>query len=444
MTILEQAKNLLETLPLCDHCLGRQFALLGHGLSNDKRGYAIKLLLVAEADRALRENEKKGKQDLMLLVKNSLNQVALSTAIARGFAVKGIEQKCGLCRDTFANLPIYAEKARRCLNDYEFESFLVGIRVPTDVVELEDELRARFNLVYGESIRNEFSREIGKRIQASTSKAVDLQHPQVLVMIDPFNDEVSLEINSIYISGRYRKFERNLPQSRWLCRRCQGRGCEQCGGTGKLYQESVEELIGIPAMTVAGGVGYHLHAAGREDVDVRTLGSGRPFVLEVIQPRKRNLNLHELTNLINKSSNGKVEVSGLKISSKDEVRRLKEKGQGEKTYRAMVEFDREIEESELERLKNALVGQPLSQLTPIRVMHRRTLKERKKYIYELEARKLQANRAELIIRCQGGLYIKEFISGDEGRTKPSVAEILGVSARCIELDVIDVNLGDSK
>ena len=45
---------------------------------------------------------------------------------------------------------------------------------------------------------------------------------------------------------------------------------------------------------------------------------------------------------------------------------------------------------------------------------------RKKYIYELKTRKVQPNRAELVLRCQGGLYIKELISGDGGRTKPSV------------------------
>ena len=32
---------------------------------------------------------------------------------------------------------------------------------------------------------------------------------------------------------------------------------------------------------------------------------------------------------------------------------------------------------------------------------------------------------ELLIECEGGLYIKELISGDENRSKPSVSEILG-------------------
>ena len=34
------------------------------------------------------------------------------------------------------------------------------------------------------------------------------------------------------------------------------------------------------------------------------------------------------------------------------------------------------------------------------------------------------------------IYIKELVSSDSGRTKPSFAEILGTEAICIELDVV--------
>ncbi len=442
MTILEQAKSLLDSFSLCDNCLGRQFALLAHGLGNAQRGNAIRLLLVIEADRQFKENEKSGRQTLLAFAKNSLNDIARRTATARGVEFKTEKRECGICKGTFANLDKYAEMARKRMVYYEYESFVVGIHVPPEVEEREDELRSRYELKWGESIRNEFSREIGKRLQASTEKNVDLQHPQLLITLDPFSEELCVEVSSIYISGRYRKLTRVLPQSRWICGHCQGRGCDLCNGTGRLYQESVEEFIGNPSMTAAEGVGFHLHAAGREDIDVRTLGTGRPFVLEVVQPKKRNLDLQELTKRINILASDKVEITSLEPSSREEVRRLKSEGQKEKTYRAIVEFDGEIDNSQLEKLKEAFVGHPLNQLTPTRVMHRRALRTRKKYIYELETRKLRPNSAEFLIRCQGGLYVKEFISGDGGRTKPSVAEILGVPAKCIELDVLNIDVGE--
>ncbi len=36
--------------------------------------------------------------------------------------------------------------------------------------------------------------------------------------------------------------------------------------------------------------------------------------------------------------------------------------------------------------------------------------------------------------------MKELISGDGGRTRPSVAGILGVAAECAELDVLAIHL----
>ena len=43
------------------------------------------------------------------------------------------------------------------------------------------------------------------------------------------------------------------------------------------------------------------------------------------------------------------------------------------------------------------------------------------------------------IKTEGGLYIKELISGDGGRSHPNVSEILGVNAVCEQLDVIEVS-----
>jgi len=82
----------------------------------------------------------------------------------------------------------------------------------------------------------------------------------------------------------------------------------------------------------------------------------------------------------------------------------------------------------------------IRQKTPRRVLHRRANLTREKYIYKVEVKKLTPKMAEIRIRCQGGLYIKELVTGDEGRTIPSVSQILNVNARPLELDVLEVRL----
>jgi len=56
---------------------------------------------------------------------------------------------------------------------------------------------------------------------------------------------------------------------------------KKCGGTGKMYPESVEELSSKPLLEAADGESTSFHASGREDIDARMLGTGRPFVIEV-------------------------------------------------------------------------------------------------------------------------------------------------------------------
>jgi tRNA pseudouridine synthase 10 len=49
MDVLEKALEMLSKYPLCDHCLGRQFALLGYSIENNARGKALKLSLTLQA-----------------------------------------------------------------------------------------------------------------------------------------------------------------------------------------------------------------------------------------------------------------------------------------------------------------------------------------------------------------------------------------------------------
>jgi len=58
----------------------------------------------------------------------------------------------------------------------------------------------------------------------------------------------------------------------------------------------------------------------------------------------------------------------------------------------------------------------------------------------MDWRRLDGQTMEMTVRTDAGLYVKELISGDDGRTCPSVAEVLGVPAECAELDVLAIHL----
>ena len=110
-----------------------------------------------------------------------------------------------------------------------------------------------------ESIRQEFGRDLGKIVTPLLKRRVDKENPDIVVMVNPYNQKVTLQVNPVFIKGRYKKLVRGIPQSHWHCRTCKGRGCEKCNFTGKQYQTSVEEIIAEPFMEVMKGSSEALH-----------------------------------------------------------------------------------------------------------------------------------------------------------------------------------------
>ncbi|MEJ2242015.1 MAG: tRNA pseudouridine(54/55) synthase Pus10 [Candidatus Bathyarchaeota archaeon] len=253
-----------------------------------------------------------------------------------------------------------------------------------------------------------------------------------------------MQSNPLYIRGYYRKLVRGIPQSEWLCRNCRGGGCEKCKGTGKMYSESVEEIIAGPLLEKTEGESVAFHAAGREDVDVRMLGTGRPFIIEVKKPRKRFIDLDILTKLINEQGQDKIEVLDLHFTDKGDIKRLKKTEGSSKIYRVIIDFDRKVTDEEIETITKKLTKVTIHQQTPLRVLHRRADLIREKYIYEVNITRMAPNRVKMKIRCQGGLYIKELVTGNQGRTVPSVSSIINAEAKPLELDVLNVSMEESK
>lgn len=439
--MLEASLKMLERYPLCDACLGRQFALLGFGMDNRERGKAIKTILAMGAHEAALSRDKnvKAKGVAMLKILASHGSFKMASDLLRRMKRRVSEEnKCFLCGGRFENLQPLVEKILNMLADYEYESFLVGIKLPLEVEEREDEFKSEFSVQHGEGIKNEFSRVIGKDLSQRLKKDANYMKPQIVVLVNPFTEDIELQVNSLFISGRYRKLVRDMPQSKWICRKCRGRGCQICGWTGKMYPESVEELIAKPVLEATLGEETSFHAAGREDRDARMLGRGRPFIIEVKRPKRRNIDVTNLERAINEYAKGKVEVLNLRFSSREMVRKLKGMESAQKIYKVTVRFDRDITDEEITKLERELTGATIRQYTPTRVLHRRSDRLREKHIYETKIKRMSKNTVEMRIRCQGGLYVKELITGDGGRTSPSVFSILNVNAEPVELDVLNV------
>jgi len=400
--VIETARKITEEGPICDNCLGRQFAKISSGVSNEKRGEILKEVLRT-----------------------------------KGEALK--EGKCWVCNSIFDNLEAWVSKALGALKEYEFDSFLVGTKVSGMLLENEELLWEIAGASYAEPLKAELNREIGKRIEHETGKIADFERPDLVVILNLWTEKVELQVNSVFICGRYRKFKRGIPQTRWFCRECRGRGCERCNFTGKMYAESVEELISGSILAEFNGEDLILHGCGREDIDARMLGSGRPFVVEIKEPGRRKVDLQMLAEKVKEENEGKLEVTGLQYVKKEMVAKIKN-AKADKTYSVEVELKTRLKEADLRDAITKLSGAVIEQRTPTRVLHRRADLVRKRKVHSARLVSFEAPISSIEIKCDGGLYIKELVSGDGGRTKPSLSALLGTEAEVKELDVVDVDI----
>ncbi|KAK4348889.1 hypothetical protein RND71_031644 [Anisodus tanguticus] len=250
----------------------------------------------------------------------------------------------------------------------------------------------------------------------------DLSCSYLMAQLDKVSKPCCLNINccrsSIYIGGRYLKYSRNVSQTRWVI------------DDERMGEASVEEIVGGAILPIFQGDNYKFHAAGREDIDVRMLGTGRPFLLEI-----QNARLVPSEALINEiEGNINSPVKNLRAVGSQGWDLMREgESEKQKQYAALVWISRPVRDDDMQMI-SSLKELKVAQKTPIRVLHRRSPLEREKIIHWMKVKRISGSSQYLLLHLctQAGTYIKEFVHGDFGRTQPRT-EIL-------QLDVTDVKM----
>jgi tRNA pseudouridine synthase 10 len=273
----------------------------------------------------------------------------------------------------------------------------------------------------------------------------------------PCSARVEARRAPLYLMGRYIKRARGVSQSPWFIEGV--RRAET--SVQELTQASVLSHFGAPEAEC------RFHSAGREDVDVRMLGAGRPFVIEARDAKRARCSIEdcarmqEVTNASAAASavhacltsaggsggdapdatryNGAVRVEGLRPSSLAAFDRLKAGAEKKrKRYCAVVWTSRPVSKQALAERLESLTDLKVMQSTPMRVLHRRTAMVREKFVHSMRCERINRRWFLLRLEASAGTYIKEFVHGDLGRTVPSVGSLLGCRTDIVQLDVEDV------
>ncbi|CBH17640.1 uncharacterized protein TEOVI_000234200 [Trypanosoma equiperdum] len=317
-----------------------------------------------------------------------------------------------------------------------------------------------------------------------TGDAADVGRSGNFLICEPATLACSLQHSNIMLIGNYRKTRRDLSQSPWFVNGkrvgsyslqeaiadpvlpfffpegvtslpwegpMKDAACQSVKRPRREVLEADQQHPGVEKLNphrtaserVFGYGRYKFHSAGREDVDVRMLGSGRPFVLEVISPSRERASPEDLASLeavVNTSEEGSVEISELRITDAGILLRMAHHSQSKvKRYRCVVWCSRSIPEPEKDRhfqATNAVCDLVVEQRTPVRVLHRRSLQSRNRVIHHIQLVPLNAHWFLMDLETQAGTYVKEFVHGDMGRTVPHLGQLLNGRTDIIQLDVL--------
>lgn len=331
------------------------------------------------------------------------------------------EKQCYICRGLMDSLDPIAEKIADAIKGYEFETFLIGATLPTQIYEREDALRARLKIRGKESVKNQLTRELGMRLVRLTKKKVEYMKPDVTISltIDKENNvDVAVKSRPLALFGRYVKKARGVPQKQDKCPSCEGKGCDSCDYSGLSGYSSVEGIIAKGLVGMTGGQAPKFSWIGSEDQSSLVLGTGRPFYTRVFNPKKRRL------------KKGRIKGNGIQamlsvIEDEPELQpRFKVK------TRIHVKCKKELSKEDMKKL-GSLAGAEVS--------FENRSKTATKKVHSARVRRIDSSQFTFTIVADGGLMIKQFVGGEE-YMKPNISEVLGGKCECVTFDILDVSL----
>ncbi len=327
--------------------------------------------------------------------------------------------ECSVCAGVMDRVSEMVDVATRRVRAYHFHTFAIGVSVPDGVQEREDELRSELKLKGNETIKTQAARLVASRLSEELGKRVDRQRPDVTLLADFGAGDVTVASRPAFIYGRYTK-PAGVSQRRTDCEECRGSGCKKCRGTGYKREQSVEEALRRKVSAFSGSQKMTFTWLGSEDRESRVCPPGRPFIVEVKNPKKRTLPKRFGARL----TRGLVSVTSARMLPSKPVRipafRFLTRIRAKAATRVGPEGLADLRS----RFRRAAVRFD-------RPHNRPTVKT----VYRVSAR---AKGRTLFIDAEldGGLPVKRFVSGE--LVSPSVSEVLKTEVGCRSFDICRV------
>lgn len=329
---------------------------------------------------------------------------------------------CFICQGIFYKINEIVKRIRYIVDfqeKYDYHSFSIGTSLPYFMFDKEDYIRSLYKLKDIENIKSSFNFELRNKFKSISKKKLNLINPDI--KIDVFfsnNNDLSIKTisRSFYLIGRYKKTK--------LLTQKEKKGLEnQCIDNSNFTiqkKQSIEMIIQKTLSNCIKSDRMIFSWCGSEDDNSRVLGKGRFFYIHIINPRQRKVKLNKIF-----SNNG----LDFKIIEKKDF----------------------LENTNLNfRVKNKIF---VKTANPIGNFYLRNLKELNKSIiryyykskfiykkiYNIQFKKLDPFHLIIILECDSGLFLRQFIEGRK-LIEPNISLKLNNQCEFLKFDILDISI----
>ena len=349
------------------------------------------------------------------------------------------KKECDICSGLMYKTDSIIHQIRETLNDnYRFDTFLIGVTLPPNLFEKEDQIRARFKIRGRENIKSQLIRNLRKKFSEVTKKQIDILHPDLTINLQ-FQKNTSPKINvkmrSLIMLGRYVKKNRGIPQRSGgehnngneisvqnqpyhVFNRTHTQVSKICTSAG----ESIQSVISKEILRITRGEALKFSWIGSEDENSLVLGSGRPFFIQIRNPKTIRLDHKTLG----------FQKYGLFVNIEKFFKRLPEQPvQFIAKTRVVIQASRQIGKEDhlkIKSLTNSIVVFP---------NQKNKSRSSAKRIYFIDVVKTNDKVFELDVIADGGLAIKQFVEGRE-YISPNISAVANLQCKCLLFDILDI------
>ncbi len=352
---MERVVEILKKYDICDDCLGRQFHELNPKIPNKEKGEILRNYAIINSTYTGKKIEFK---------KN---------------------ENCCLCNNIFSKIDFYVQKVKKELEKYEYETFLIGSKIPAELVSKEEDFWEENGVDLCEAIKSDFNRALGISVRKEINHRMRFENPDIMAVVDIENNKINLQISPLYIQGSYKK---------------------------KTVKGKVQVSIESTLLKHTGGAEAIFYSIGRLEQNVIT-SCYRPFVIMLKNPKIRKPALTKMRGEINKLKF--VSVSKLSSSDREDIDKLK----NEKitaSYRITIEFRKKFKDDEIKEIKKKLIN-----LKNRRVLQFLKQKTRNPYIRRMNV-KVSGKKFIIDIESTVGFSVNSFL---DGKSKPNLTKLIG-------------------